>query len=167
VAAGVLKRNAKVLDVGSGGGIDSIFMVQSGFRVIGVDISANALKIAEKRARKANVKVDWCRGNVLQLPINDELIDFVIDRGLFHLVEDGDRPSYASEIFRVLKNKGRALIRGSSGESSHDQFNPVTEETIDRYFLASKFKRGLVLPIPLFSVEGMMDERIVMLTKTE
>ncbi len=90
----------------------------------------------------------------------------LIDRGLFHLVEDGDRAGYASEIFRVLKNNGRALIRGSSGESPHDQFNPVTEDAVDRYFVAYKFKRGPVLSIPIFSVEGMMDGRIVMLTKT-
>ncbi|MGD0645104.1 MAG: hypothetical protein ABSA75_09385 [Candidatus Bathyarchaeia archaeon] len=65
-----------------------------------------------------------------------------------------------------MKNKGHALIRGASSESGHDQFNPITEEAIDRYFSASKFKRGLVLPIPLFSVEGFMDARIVMLQKT-
>jgi ubiquinone/menaquinone biosynthesis C-methylase UbiE len=167
VAAGALKRNAKVVDVGCGGGIDAIFMTQCGFRVIGVDISLAALKIAKKRARKAHVEVDWCRGSVLQLPIKDGIVDFLMDRGLFHLVEDGDRPGYASEIFRVLKNKGRALIRGSSGKFPHDQFNPVTEKVIDRYFVAYKFKRGPVLPIPLFSVEGLMDGRIVVLTKTE
>ncbi len=165
-AANIPRRNARVLDVGSGGGTDAIFMAQCGFKVTGVDISAAALKIAEKRAEKAHVKVDWLRGNVLKLPIYSETIDFITDRGLFHLIEDRDRPRYASEFFRVLKNRGRALIRGASGESPHDQFNPVTEEAIDRYFSSSKFKRGPVLPIPLFSVEGSMDARIVMLQKT-
>jgi ubiquinone/menaquinone biosynthesis C-methylase UbiE len=163
--ANVPRRNARVLDVGSGGGTDAVFMAQCGFRVTGVDISAAALKIAEKRAEKAHVEVDWLRGNVLELPIGDEAIDFIIDRGLFHLIEDHDQPRYASEFFRVLKNRGQALIRGASGESLHDQFNPITEEAIDRYFSNSKFKRGPVLPIPLFSVEGSMDARIVMLQK--
>ena len=67
-AANVPRRNARVLDVGSGGGTDAIFMAQCGFRVTGVDISAAALKIAEKRAEKAHVEVDWLRGNVLELP---------------------------------------------------------------------------------------------------
>jgi hypothetical protein len=65
-----------------------------------------------------------------------------------------------------LKNKGQALIRGKSTESAHDQFNPVTEKSIDKYFSASKFKRGPILSIPRFSVEGSMDARIVMLQKT-
>ncbi len=164
-AANVPKRNARVLDVGSGGGTDAVFMAQRGFRVTGIDISAVALKIAGKRAKKARVKVDWLRGSVFELPIAAESVDFLIDRGLFHLIEDVDRPRYASELFRVLKNDGQALIRGASGESPHDQFNPVTEEAIDRYFSKSKFKRGPVLPIPLFSVEGAMGARIVMLQK--
>jgi len=165
-AANVPRRNTRVLDVGSGGGIDAIFMAQCGFKVTGVDISAAALKIAEKRAEEAHVEVNWLRGSILELPIEDKSIDFITDRGLFHLIEDCDRPRYASEIFRVLKKSGRALIRGASGKSPHDQFNPVTEEAIDRFFSRSKFKRGPVLPIPLFSVEGSMDARIVMLQKT-
>ena len=142
-------------------------MAQQGFRVIGVDISSAALTIAEKRAKKAHVKVDWFRGNVYGASHSRrESIDFITDRGLFHLIEDHDRPSYASELFRVLKNGGHALIRGASGESPHDQFNAITEEAIDKYFSRSKFKRGPVLPIPLLSVEGSMDARIVMLQKT-
>jgi ubiquinone/menaquinone biosynthesis C-methylase UbiE len=112
--------------------------------------------------------VDWRRGNVLELPIDDESIDFVTDRGLFHLIEDYDRPIYASELFRVLKNRGHALIRGASKESVElgHEFNPITEEAIDRHFSASNFKRSQVLPIPLFSVKGLIDARIVMIQKT-
>jgi len=167
VAANVPERNARVLDVGSGGGIDAIFMAQQGFKVTGIDISVAALKIAEKRAEKAHIRVDWLRGNVLDLPITSETIDFITDRGLFHLIENGNRARYSSEIFRVLKNGGSALIRGASGASPHDQFNPINEKAIDKFFTSSKFKRGPVLPIPLLSVEGSMDSRIVMLQKRD
>ena len=161
------KKNSKVLDVGCGGGIDSIFMAQHGFSVVGIDVSIAALRIAEKRAQKVHIEVNWCRGSVLKLTIIDGSIDFVTDRGLFHLIEDSDRTIYASELYRILKNNGRVLIRGASDESGHDQFNPISREAIDRYFFASKFKRGLVLPIPLFSVEGTLDAKIVVLQKTE
>ena len=165
VAANVLGRNAQVLEVGSGGGNDAVFMAQCGFKVTGVDISLAALEIAKKRAKEAHVKVDWLKGSILGLPVCSESVDFISDRGLFHLVEDKDRPRYASEVFRVLKNGGRALIRGKSTKSAYDQFNPITEEAIDRYFSNKKFERGPVLPIPLFSVEGSMDAMIVMLQK--
>ncbi len=165
VTAGLLRKNARILDVGCGGGFEAIFMANCGFRVMGVDISIAALRIAKKRAKKANVIVDWQRGEVLALPMQPDSIDFVTDRGLFHLIDDAHRPQYASEVYRVLKNGGRALIRGASEESGHDRFNPVSEEAIEKFFISSKFMRGLVLPLPLFSVEGVMDGRIVMLQK--
>jgi 2-polyprenyl-3-methyl-5-hydroxy-6-metoxy-1,4-benzoquinol methylase len=48
-------------------------MARCGFRVIGVDISTTALRIAEKRAKEAHVEVDWYRGDVLELPIRRRL----------------------------------------------------------------------------------------------
>ena len=127
-ATNIPKKNARVLDVGSRGGIDAIFMAQQGCRVTGVDISAAALRIANKRAEKANVEVNWLRGTVLELPIQSETVDFVTDRGLFHLIENNDRPRYTSELYRVLKNRERVLIMGASGASPHDQFNPITQK---------------------------------------
>jgi ubiquinone/menaquinone biosynthesis C-methylase UbiE len=165
LAANILRRNARVLDVGSGGGTDAIFKGQCGFNVTGIDISVAALKIAEKRGKKIHVAVNWLRGDVLDLPISDGTIDFITDRGLLHLIDDNDRAKYASEFFRVLKKDGQARIRGKSKETAHEQFNPITAESIDKYFSREKFCRGSILAIPLFSVEGSMDGRIVMLRK--
>lgn len=142
-------------------------MAKCGFDVTGIDISAAAIKIAEKKLKKAHVEVNWLRGSVLELPLSNGTIDFITDRGLFDLIDDHDRAKYASEFFRVLKNSGQVLIRGKNKETSHGQFNPTTEESIDKYFLKAKFSRGPVLAIPLFSVEGSMDAKIVMLNKKE
>ena len=166
VAAGTLKKNGRILDVGCGGGLDAIFLAQCGFKVMGVDISSAALEIAERRAREARVKVDWRLGNVLDLPVKDESVDFVTDRGLFHVIEDNDRSRYSSELCRVLKLEGRALIRGASLESAQDRFNPVTEQAIEKYF-SSNFENSPVFPFPLFSKAGVMDGRLVVLKKVK
>jgi len=166
MAANEFEKGARVLEIGSGGGNDAIYMTKHGLEVTGLDISLAALKIALKRAKQAHAQVNWLRGSILTLPIRSESVDFISDRGLFHLLEDIDRPAYAHEIFRVLKDGGRALIRGKSIKSSHGQFNPITKKAIDKFFPNAKFKKGPVLPIPLFSVEGSMDARIVMLQKT-
>jgi ubiquinone/menaquinone biosynthesis C-methylase UbiE len=142
-------------------------MAKCGFDATGIDISAAAIKIAEKRLKKAHVEVNWLRGSVLELPISNGTIDFITDRGLFHLIDDHDRAKYASEFFRVLKNSGQAVIGGKSEEPAHNQFSPITEESIDKYFPKANFSRGPVLAIPLFSVEGSKDARIVMLQKKD
>lgn len=165
VAAQLLGAKARVLDVGSGGGIDAIFLARQGFSVTGVDISIAALNIANKRTKKAKTSVSWVRASFSKLPFQDDSFDLITDRGLFHLVEDKSRPKYASEAFRILKENGRILIRGKSSKSSNDQFNPITKAAIDKFFSKSKFKRGPVLQIPLFSIEGHIDAKIVMLQK--
>ena len=165
VAAGFFGKRARILDVGCGGGLDSIFLAENGFNVIGVDISSAALKISKKRAAKAHVKVDWRLGSVLELPVEDETIDFVTDRGLFHLVEDRDRPKYSSEVHRVLRLHGRVVLRGASKESAFkDRFNPVTKEAMEKFF-SSKFEIGPVVAFPMFSIVGVMEGKIVVLEK--
>ncbi len=164
VAAGIIPPGGRVLDVGCGGGREAIFLAQCGFQVIGVDISRAALAIARKRAREARVHIDWRRGDVLALPVDDASMDFINDRGLFHLIDDADRPRYAAELTRVCKPGGSILIRGA-GEALEERFNPVTEAAIATHFPALKFQRGPVLPIPLLSVAGVMDGRIAVLHK--
>ena len=165
IAAGLIAKNPKILDVGCGGGLDTIFMAQSGFSAVGDDLSKKALEIAKAREGKAHVKIDWALGSVFHLPIESQTIDFVMDRGLFHLVEDVDRPKYSSEMLRVLRPQGCMLIRGASKDMSQERFNPITDEAIDRFFPKSNWKRGSVVPIPLFSPAGAIDARIVILKK--
>ncbi len=162
VATGILEPSGKVLDVGCGGGLDAIFLAKCGFQVIGVDLCAAALKIARKRAAQARVHVAWWRANGFELPIEGASIDFINDRGVFHIIEGRDRAKYASELYRVLKIGGKILIRGSSDK---ERFYPVTERAIDKYFSSTRFQRGPVLPIPLLSVVGAMEARIAVLTK--
>ena len=165
IAAGLLRKKQNVLDVGCGGGTDTIFLAKSGLNTIGVDSSRKALKIAKRRAKSAHVKTDWVLARVFNLPIKTETIDLATDRGLFHVIEDADRPNYASELFRVLKRLGSLLIRGASKNSARDRFNPITAEAISRFFDEKKFEIGPVVPIQLFSKVGSIDGRIVLLKK--
>jgi ubiquinone/menaquinone biosynthesis C-methylase UbiE len=167
VAAGLIDENAKVLDVGCGGGLDSIFLAQCGLRVMGVDLSKRALGIARERAEKARVEVDWLVGSVLGLPVRAESFDLVTDRGLFHVIEDIDRLGYSSEMFRVLRPSGCVVIRGASEEIGQDRFNPITEVAVDKAFPKSRWRRRAVVPILLSSSAGTIDARIVMLQKNE
>ncbi|MGM0867411.1 MAG: class I SAM-dependent methyltransferase [Bacillota bacterium] len=72
------------LDVGCGAGQEAVFLAQHGLNMIGVDLSAEALRIAAEQAKEAGVQVDWLHGNVLDLPVEEQSVDFVNDRGCFH-----------------------------------------------------------------------------------
>ncbi|MFR8937373.1 MAG: class I SAM-dependent methyltransferase [Streptococcus sp.] len=45
----------------------SLYVSQAGFDVTGLDLSADMLKIAEKRASSAKQKIDFIEGNMLDL----------------------------------------------------------------------------------------------------
>jgi ubiquinone/menaquinone biosynthesis C-methylase UbiE len=166
VAAGVPKKRGTILDVGCGSGQEAVFLAKCGYNVIGVDISANALRIAEKLAKKANVEVDWRQGSVYKLPVPDASIDFINDRGLLHLISEERRPTYAKEVQRVLKLGGVLLIRGADSHWGKE-FTPITEESITRHFHKTAFDKGPLLPIQLVSNGGVRSARIVVLKKRD
>jgi ubiquinone/menaquinone biosynthesis C-methylase UbiE len=166
VAAGVPKSGGKILDLGCGSGREAIFLAKCGYDVIGVDVSVNALKIAEKRAHQAKVKVDFRQGSAYKLPVADTSIDFINDRGLFHLVGEKDRPKYAAEARRVLKLGGILLIRGADSHWDKE-FTPITEKSINRHFPKPAFDTGPVLPIQFISNAGARTASIVVVKKRE
>lgn len=175
---GLAKPGEKALDIGCGGGWESIFLAQCGYQVTGVDISNNAIALAKKRAEEAGVKVDFRQGNALTLPVEDESIDFANDRGCFHVLSVEDREAYVKEVQRVLKPGATLLLRGCrtndiemKRQVSHQQveredvrFNVVTQEVVDQFF-GKAFERGPVLPLKLIGGEHWLPGNIVLLQK--
>lgn len=156
--------NGEALDVGCGAGRDAIFLAQSGYKVIGLDLSEKALEIADERAKVADVEIKWICGNVLELPIESESIDFVNDRGCFHAISETDRPQYVREITRVLKPGGKILLRGFGCLHSHG-VTPVTEEQINQLFSSIEFRKGPFLKLAMVSDAGEIEGNIVIIQK--
>lgn len=164
LAAANLPRGARVLDLGCGAGREAIFMAGCGLAVTGVDFSATAIEIARARARDAGVSVDWRVANVLDLPLPAHTIEFVNDRGCFHVIARRDRRRFAAEVARVLRPGGRLLLRGSN-RSSRDGFVAVTAPEVDRWFDRRRFARGPILPILMMADSGSLRGNIVLLQR--
>jgi SAM-dependent methyltransferase len=54
----------KVVDLGCGTGNHSIPLAQRGYSVTGVDLSAQMLRLARRKANLAHVKVKWIKGDI-------------------------------------------------------------------------------------------------------
>lgn len=165
LATGLIPPGGTVLDVGCGGGREAIFLAQCGFRTIGVDLSSEALKIARQRSSAAVIEVDWRLGDVLDLPVTDASVDFVTDRGCFHLIDEDCRPDFAAEIERVLRPCGSILVRGAARDDEEAGLFAVDAEEIDRYFVPQIFERGPVVPIVLEASAGPLQGRLALLHK--
>jgi arsenite methyltransferase len=107
-----LKEGMSVLDLGSGAGIDcfiaSKYVGKTG-KVIGVDMTEEMIKKANKNKRKAKMtNIEFRLGEIESLPVDNGSIDRVISNCVINLVPD-KRKAF-SEIFRVLKSGGKFIV---------------------------------------------------------
>jgi ubiquinone/menaquinone biosynthesis C-methylase UbiE len=126
-----------VLDVGSGQGTDAIFLASRGFDVTALDQSAGAAEVALRETAKAGVSIHYVVGNALAMEFPDDRFDLVVERGCFHHISLGDRPTYARQIARVLRPGGRYLYRSFSAKS---QWGAAPEALLTEEAVRSAFQ---------------------------
>lgn len=111
-AMGELHPGERVVDIGSGGGIDSLIaarMTGPEGRVIGVDMTPEMLTTARAAAAQAGLdNVEFREGFMEELPVEDGWADVVISNGVLNLTPD--KMLAFGEIARVLKPGGRIQI---------------------------------------------------------
>jgi ubiquinone/menaquinone biosynthesis C-methylase UbiE len=101
--------NGDVLEVAPGPGYFAIELTKLGdYRITGLDISQTFVDIARTNAAKAEVQVDFQRGNASSMPFDDEAFDFLFCRAAFKNFTEPQRA--LREMCRVLRPGGRALI---------------------------------------------------------
>jgi 2-polyprenyl-6-hydroxyphenyl methylase/3-demethylubiquinone-9 3-methyltransferase len=97
---------ARVLDVGCGAGFLSNPLAERGFRVFGLDASANSLRVA--RAHDSTRGVDYRVGDARALPFPKGTFDAVCAMDFLEHVEEPDR--VIAEAARVLRPGGLFLF---------------------------------------------------------
>ena len=112
IAVADLREGERVLDLGSGGGIDVLLSARrvgpSGF-AYGVDMTDDMLKLARANAAKAGAaNVEFLKGEIEALPLPGASVDVVISNCVINL--STDKPAVLAEMFRVLVPGGRIGI---------------------------------------------------------
>lgn len=112
IAIASLQEGDTVLDLGSGGGFDCFLarrqVGDSGY-VIGVDMTAEMIKLARKNAEESGYEnVDFRLGEIEHLPVADASVDVIISNCVINLSLDKEK--VFKEAYRVLKKGGRLSI---------------------------------------------------------
>lgn len=101
--------SVRVLEVGCGGGFNTIVLARLGASVFAVDVSEENIRLVEARCRANGVagQVRLFHGNACTLPLREAIFDRVLCVALLHHL---DGVGAADEIARVLKPGGVAVF---------------------------------------------------------
>jgi ubiquinone/menaquinone biosynthesis C-methylase UbiE len=107
-----LHEGERVLDLGSGGGIDVLLSarrVGPTGRAFGLDMTDEMLALAQRNAAQAGAtNVEWLKGHIESIPLPAAAVDVVISNCVVNLA--ADKPAVFREIARVLRPGGRIGI---------------------------------------------------------
>ncbi len=178
IAVAELHEGERVLDLGSGGGIDvllSASRVGPTGRAIGLDMTDEMLALAQRNAAEAGAtNVEFLKGTIEAIPRPADSVDVVISNCVVNLA--ADKPAVFREIARVLRPGGRMGITDIVAE---DRLTPAERAERGSYtgciagaLSMSEFTSGLqgvglvdVQLIPTHDVADGMVSAIVKATK--
>jgi SAM-dependent methyltransferase len=104
-----LVKGRKCLEVGCGQGFVSIHVSDWAEEVVGIDISNNSVKVANKGKQElGRNNVSFLTGDAENLEFENNSFEFVYSIGVLHHTPDTQKG--INEIYRVLKPDGTAII---------------------------------------------------------
>ncbi len=168
-----LPPNARVADLGCGGGQHSVRMAKArpDLHITGVDIASTMVRRARKLAAAEGVagRVSFIRGDALRTPFSECEFDAVVCAG--PLKQLTDKAGLMHECYRLLKPGGYLLVMDVDRGCRQDDVEHFCERTtLPRWakrLLAPYFRafvtaesvdlddaRALVAALPLVEVDG-------------
>ena len=125
-----------VLDVGCGTGELSLFLARHGHEVLGIDLSALAVRQARDKANWRRVAADFLVWDALEISsFGAANLSFrtVVDSAMFHVLGDRERDRFVDGLGDVLASGGLYCVLGDARRTDQGIYG-ITPEEIGRRF---------------------------------
>ncbi|MCD4759608.1 class I SAM-dependent methyltransferase [archaeon] len=109
----LLPKNAKILDVGCGVGVDAGFMSSKDFEIIGIDLSKKMLNIARQKFPQINFR----KQDIRKIDFPPNSFDGILAScSLIHIPKK-DVPDLLEKFHQILKKDGTIYLALQGGKS--------------------------------------------------
>ena len=101
-------RGARVLELGSGDGLNSLVMAAVGANVVSIDISNVASEVLNEAAARLGLsaRVTAMAGDFAELPFETNSFDFVVGKAFLHHLTHDEESRYLAKAASLLKPNG-------------------------------------------------------------
>ena len=141
-------KGKSMLEIGCGVGIDLVHFTRAGAVVVGIDLSETAIKLARNNFFHAGLPANLFVMNGEELDFLNDSFDLVYAHGVLPYTANPE--TMVSEVYRVLKPGGKAILMGYNKFSWLNALTKITkvplehvEAPIMRKFSFKEFKQLL------------------------
>ncbi|MFC3416452.1 class I SAM-dependent methyltransferase [Algoriphagus hitonicola] len=154
---GRFTKEMKILDAGCGEGRNTVYFVNQGYSIFGIDPNELAIQYCRYQAKSLNPDFDVHRfqvGRLEEIPFHDGAFDAVICSAVLHFAENVDNFwQMIREIHRVLKPGGIFWFRMCTG------FGGILEKSQPlgggKYLLPDDSERFVLMPADVDKLERL------------
>jgi SAM-dependent methyltransferase len=123
-----------VLDAGCGTGENALHVASLGLPVLGVDVAETALAIAREKAADRGIEAEFAAADAFQLERLGRRFSTVLDCGLFHTFDGGERAGYVASLASVTEHGGTLYVLCFSDDGPDTGPHPVSREELRAAF---------------------------------
>lgn len=130
------KFRGAVLDAGCGAGENALSIAASGAPVLGVDVAETALCLARAKTLDRGIRAEFATADALHLERLARTFATVLDCGLFHTFDAGERSEYVQSLAAVTERGATLYVLCFSDEGPETGPHPVSREAFGASFNA-------------------------------
>ncbi|MFI5692352.1 class I SAM-dependent methyltransferase [Kribbella sp. NPDC051586] len=123
-----------VLDAGCGSGDNAVLIASSGVPVLGFDVAETALARAREKAAERGVEAEFVAADALRLGDLGRTFDTILDSGLFHTFDAGERAQYVVSLASAAKPGATLYVLCFSDADPDDVPHPISQVDLHTAF---------------------------------